>query len=38
MSNFSLPGGQLTSLLPVSYATPHITFEVEWLKDPNLTS
>ena len=38
MSAFSLPRGQLVPLPPVSYATTHITFKVEWLKDPNLRS
>jgi len=38
MSAFSLPRGQLVPLPPVRYATAHITFKVEWLKDPNLRS
>ena len=38
MSAFSLPGGQLVPLPPVTYATAHIKFKVDWLKDPNLRS
>ena len=38
MSAFSLRGVQLVPLPPASYATAHIKFKVDWLKDPNLRS
>ena len=36
--SFQLATGAARPLPPVSYATAHITFKVEWLKDPNLRS